>query len=250
MDSKTRRLRCFRRWFLRLLVCGPLLLLASWLLFFVVLLTGGGPPETECSQILQGTVVFAPAFSNLGSDPADPERLRPGAANQEIAAKLEQCAARFALVFTQKAVSDALEDPTQLADGTPVAQMHKHKNESVVRTLEAFACAANRLDAQEPIPAAVVAHDRHMFRSFQALAAVLSVHFPGSPIQVISLGETSFEKPGCWPPLEWAARETMARPVQTIQVLLGRQCGFSCSPEVTIEEMVSYPVISAEEDLQ
>lgn len=134
----------------------------------------------DAGQIPQGSVALALAFLNMGpEDPAQPYgRLIPGAANEQIAATLEANAARFVAVLTQQAVSDALADPTRLADGTPVYQMHRHCDVPVY-TFAALSAALDRLpDGDWPL--VVIAHPRHLPRvrmNMQALAGARPVHY-------------------------------------------------------------------------
>jgi hypothetical protein len=119
-----------------------------------------------------GSVALALAFLNLGpEDPAQPfGRLTPGDANRQIAQKLESMAEHFSLVLTQQAVADALADPTHLADGTPVHQMHRHC-EVPVYTFAALQCALDRLPPGD-WPLIVIAHPRHLRRVRMGLSAL------------------------------------------------------------------------------
>jgi hypothetical protein len=205
---------------------------------FVCLLLWPSPRETPCVDIPAGTVVIAPAFWNLGKDPHTGAYL-PGAANERIAEKLEACAGRFRLVLTQKAVSDALENEAMLHDGTPVAQMHQD-NATTARTLEALVCAVDRLgDLSPTTPVGLIAHDKHLARSRQALRAVMRARFPGVTIVDIHLGKTPYQDNDTKRPRQWAARELLARPVQSLQILKGRVMGFDCSEEIGIAEKLT-----------
>ena len=91
-----------------------------------------------CADIPKGSVVFATAFLNLGEKNGT---IIPGQANIQMANKLEECADRFSMVLTQKAVSDALANPNALGNGTPVFQIHDQNPNIEVRTFAAFRCA-------------------------------------------------------------------------------------------------------------
>lgn len=200
---------------------------------FFCLLYWPSHPETQCGDIPEGIVVIVPAFWHLGKDPHT-GRYVPGAANERIAEKLEACASRFRLVLTQKAVSDALENEEMLHDGTPVKQMHRD-NATAAGTLEALTCAVERLGDLAPTPrVGLVAHDKHLARSHQALKAVLEARFPNREIVDIHLGKTPYQDDAASRPWQWAGRELLARPIQSLQILKGRAFGFGCSKEIEI----------------
>lgn len=114
--------------------------------------------KSNTPAIPEDSVALALAFLNLGpEDPAQPfGRLIPGDANRQIAEKLESLADRLSLVLAQQAVTDALADPTRLADGTPVFQMHRHCDVPVF-TFAALGCALDRLPPGD-WPLVVIAH--------------------------------------------------------------------------------------------
>lgn len=143
--------------------------------------------EREAAEIPADSVALALAFLNLGpADPARPyARLIPGAANEQIAARLEELAGHFRLVLTQQAVSDALADATRLADGTPVYQMHRHCDVPVY-TFAALDCALGRLPTGD-WPLVVIAHPRHLGRARMAMEALApnrqACFLPSGPVR-------------------------------------------------------------------
>ncbi len=193
------------------------------------------PPETPCPSIPPGTIVLAPAFSNLGQAPNG--KLLPGAANERIAQRLEECAERFDLVLTQKAVSDALLHGDRLQNGAPVAQMHQH-SAYYVGTLEALVCAVERLKASYPHTTAValMAHDKHVARCRQALQSVLAALWPEPrpAVLVIHLGRVPYQNLARHTPWLWAASEVAKWPVQFGQTVWGRLLGYRSKPGVRI----------------
>jgi hypothetical protein len=154
--------------------------------------------ETQCADIPQGSIVFAPAFLNLGDQDG---RIIPGQANVQIANKLEECADRFSLVLTQKAVSDALVDPKALQNGVPVFQMHEHNPSVEVRTLAAFKCALQRFQ-YEPETVVLLAHPRHHSRALMDLRAVYS----GNVVN-LRLGNVLYQDDQWWRPWQWTAKD-------------------------------------------
>lgn len=128
--------------------------------------------NTSTPAIPDGSVALALAFLNLGpEDPAQPfGRLIPGDANRQIAEKLESLANRFSFVLAQQAVTDALANPSQLTDGTPVFQMHRHC-EVPIFTFAALHCALNRLPSGD-WPLVIIAHPRHLRRVRMGLSAL------------------------------------------------------------------------------
>ena len=191
------------------------------------------PHETPCAAIPEGTVAIAVAFTPAGKNGTTGKYI-PGGANVRIAAKLEQCADRFQLVLTQKAVSDALDNEKALRDGTPVEQMHID-NERNVRTWEAISCAVDRLEQFPPdVPLGLVAHDKHLGRARHALEAVLEKRRPGAPVVAIHLGETPYQSGAFYLPWWWAARELLfAWPSQYWLVHRG---ALECSGDVAISD--------------
>ncbi|KPJ93927.1 MAG: hypothetical protein AMS18_04760 [Gemmatimonas sp. SG8_17] len=192
------------------------------------------PKETTCTAIPQGTVAIAVAFTPAGKNDTT-QKYIPGDANARIAAKLEQCADRFQLVLTQKAVSDALANERALSNGTPVEQMHVD-NERNVRTWEAISCGVGRLERFPPdVPLGLIAHDKHQGRARHALAAVLEKRRPGAPVVAIHLGETPYQSGALYWPWRWAARELVAWPAQYWQVHRG---ALECSGDVVIPDQL------------
>ena len=173
---------------------------------------------TDVGQIPQGSVALALAFLNLGAaDPSRPfGRLIPGAANEQIATLLEDNAGRFVAVLTQQAVSDALADPTRLADGTPVYQMHRHCDVPVF-TFAALAAALERL-AEGDWPLVVIAHPGHLRRvrmNMQALAGARPVHY-------LAVGPTRYQDAHWSRPLYWIVKNGIGWLVDGLLVLSRR----------------------------
>jgi hypothetical protein len=188
------------------------------------------PSKTNCQDIPHGIVVMAPAFWNLGKDPKTGKFI-PGLANISIAQNLEECADRFSLVLTQKAVSDVWKDGTILPNGTPVQQMHKDCSHTV-GTLEAFACAVEWLEEHNIYPMktiGLIAQEKHLARSHQALKAVLRFRHPDTTIVDIHLGIVRYQDDAWDRPWQWAIYELVKWPVQTCQILIGYIFGFKCS---------------------
>ena len=224
----------FRDVLIRIFVVG----IVGIVVAFFCLLYWPSHPETQCGDIPEGIVVIVPAFRNLGKNP-DTGKYLPGVANERIAEKLEECASRFRLVLTQSAVSDALENEEMLRDGTPVEQMHKD-NAKAAGTLEALYCAVERLgDFPQTTRVGLVAHDKHLARSHQALEAVIEAKFPNAEIVDIHLGETPYQDDAASRPWEWAGRELLTRPMQSLQILKGRVFSFDCSEEIEILEKLA-----------
>jgi hypothetical protein len=153
-------------------------------------------------EIPAGSVALALAFLNLGpEEPAQPfGRLIPGGANRQIAKKLESLADRFSLVLTQQAVSDGLADPTQLSDGTPVFQMHRHCDVPVF-TFAALGCALDRLPPGD-WPLVVIAHPRHLRRVRMGLSALAGQR----RVFYISSGPVIYQDDHWSRPLYWSAK--------------------------------------------
>ena len=220
---------------------GIILFIVSLCLIFAALLAGfiyrPSPAETPCRDIPEGTVVIALAFTHAGKD-FNSGKYLPGEANKMIKQKLEECADRFSIVLTQKAVSDALDDENRLKNGVIVVQMHKD-NAINVRTLEALCCAVERLsDYPEDINIGLIAHDKQYKRARRALEAVLKQKKTGAKIVDIHLGKTPYQDDASYRPWCWAARELfLAKPVQRLRAALG--C-FECSSAVAIPEKLPY----------
>lgn len=178
----------------------------------LALLTGGvlavlwakyrrAPDETPCEEIPGDSVVLAPAFLHLGERGG---RILPGKANAQIAQKLQQCAERFSVVLTQKAVSDALPNPEELRDGTPVLQMHRHDPRVGVRTFAALRCALQRL-AELPDRVVLLAQPKHLNRARLDLRAL----YDGAIVE-LHLGEALYQDDRLHRPLQWAAKNALA----------------------------------------
>ena len=155
------------------------------------------PQETACKDIPDGCIVFAPAFIHLGKEGGV---YVPGTANENIAKKLEACAHRIKEVYTQKAVSDALDCPDSLRNGVPVFQMHQDVSGEYVNTIEAFQCA---LELLEPLPDQIVlaGHPRHLDRARFDLDALYD-----GRILLLHLGDTAYAAPGICSACCWAIR--------------------------------------------
>lgn len=165
-----------------------------------------------------GSVALALAFLNLGpEDPARPfGRLIPGDANRQIAEKLEALADNFSLVLTQQAVSDALDDSTRLADGTPVYQMHRHC-EVPVYTFAALQCALDRLPPGD-WPLVVIAHPRHLRRIRMGLSALA----PDRHIGYIASGPVCYQDSHWFRPLFWTLKNGLGWLVDGLLVISRR----------------------------
>lgn len=168
--------------------------------------------------IPDGSVALALAFLNLGAeDPAQPfGRLIPGDANRQIAEKLEELAGHFSLVLTQQAVSDALTDPTRLADGTPVYQMHRHC-EVPVYTFAALQCALDRLPAGD-WTLVVIAHPHHLRRVRMSLSALAQGH----PAVYLASGPVCYQDSHWYRPLYWTLKNGLGWLVDGLLVVSRR----------------------------
>jgi hypothetical protein len=191
------------------------------------------PGETTCRDIPRGTVAIALAFTPAGKNDTT-RRYIPGDANAHIAAKLEQCADRFRLVLTQKAVSDALDNERALANGIPVEQMHID-NVRNVRTWEAICCAVERLEQFSlDVTLGLIAHDKHMRRVGHALDEVLEKTRPGTPVVAIHLGKTPYQSGAFYLPWWWAARDLLF--AWPYQLWRARRGDLECSSDVVVPE--------------
>lgn len=160
------------------------------------------PPETPCKDIPSESIVFAPAFDNLGQD--ENGKYRPGKANEALAAKLEACAAHFKLVMTQKAISDALTNPECLMNGVPVYQMHRDGC-GYINTFQAFQCALARFE-NPPEKIVLLAHPRHIERAFFVLSAL----YPADKIIKMHPGNMMYENESRWRAYRWALKNSVA----------------------------------------
>ena len=124
-----------RRFMERRKILLIIILLICVLLACILSIYGQPPAKTSCDDIPPNSVVFAPAFLHLG---VKNKVIVPGKAAEQIAEQLEECADRFSVVLTQKAISNALYNPKALNDGTPVFQMHRHDPDIEVCTLAGF----------------------------------------------------------------------------------------------------------------
>jgi hypothetical protein len=185
-----------------------------------------GEPDAKFDNIPAGSVAFALAFENLGEANGT---IKPGDANQCLADWLENHAARFSLVLTQKAISDALENPQALQDGTPVLQMHRHVPGITVRTLETLRCALDRFDTL-PDSIVLVAHDKHYERAANDLRSMC----PQCSIVNPYIADVPYKDDSPLNPLRWALREMFARPADCIQ---RRWCTVSCRGKVRLEQI-------------
>lgn len=187
------------------IICLLGLLLFIFYLFVkdeIALINALVPPETPCKDIPPGSIVFAPAFDNLGQDVNG--KYRPGKANEMLAEKLEACADRFKLVMTQKAVSDALSNPEKLSNGVPVYQMHQDGC-GYINTMQAFQCALARFE-KPPEQIVLLAHPRHIERAF----FVLSSLYPANQIIKMHPGQTVYEDESWWRAYRWALKNSVA----------------------------------------
>jgi hypothetical protein len=133
-------------------------------------------PRTECTAIPEHSVVFAPAFLNLGTENGE---FKADQSNTQLRDRLEECASRIALVVTQKAVSDTLSTKNYLADGTPVMQMHRDVESIDVKTLAALKAAIDRFD-NLPTQIVLIAHPEQVDRAAMDLRAL----YGGSVLKV------------------------------------------------------------------
>lgn len=156
------------------------------------------PPETPCEDITGKSVIFAPAFDNLGKDTSG--KYIPGKANENIARKLEKCADRFDLILTQKAVSDAIKDTVLLRK---VYEMHKDIDK-YINTIQAFKCALERFE-EPPEQIVLLTHPRHLERALFDLEALYK-----GKIIIVHLGDASYETPSRFRAYKWAVKNTGA----------------------------------------
>jgi len=177
-----------------------LVLLGGGLFAVIWLIFRTPSEETPCEDIPKDSVIFATAFLNLGEEGGV---ITPGQANVQMAEKLEECADRFSLVLTQKAVSDALVNPEVLGDGTPVLQMHDHNPNVEVRTFAALKCALERFES-EPDRIVLMAHPEHHNRALMDLKALY-----GGEIVQLHLGDVFYEDDHWSRPLRWAWRNSL-----------------------------------------
>ncbi len=188
-------------------------------------------PETPGEDIPPESIVFAPAFDNLGQD--ENGKYRPGKANEALAAKLEACATRFKLVMTQKAVSDALSNPEHLKNEVPVYQMHRDGC-GYINTFQAFQCALARLE-NPPGQIVLLAHPRHIERAFFVLSAL----YPADKIIKIHLGPVAYENESWWRAYRWALKNSVAwwfdrRQVKALQNGKGNS---ACPPKALLPKI-------------
>jgi hypothetical protein len=149
-------------------------------------------------------VAFALGFLHLGEKNGT---IIPGQANVQLAQMLERCARWFNLVLTQKAISDALEDPRALRNGTPVLQMHRHDPRFPVRTLAALGCALGRF-TEMPARIVLLAHPRHHRRALMDLQALYD-----GDIVVLYPGRVVYPEKHWSYPLRWMIKSLLAWPV-------------------------------------
>lgn len=169
------------------------------------------PEESTCSDFPSGSVVLALGFEYLGEANG---LIQPGPGNTALARQLALCADRFALVVTQKAISDAMQQDGLLVNGKllgkiPVCQMHPHQPGTVVRTLQALEFA---LDQFRPLPESLVllAHDKQIERAFWDLNSL----YPDKII-LWKMNNVPYARPDWISPLRWAFRELyLARPAE------------------------------------
>lgn len=169
------------------------------------------PEEATCSDFPPGSVVLALGFEYLGETNG---LIQPGPGNLALARQLALCAGRFALMVTQKAISDAMQQEGLLVDGKllgkiPVRQMHPHQPGATVRTLQALESA---LDELQPLPESLVllAHDKQIERAFWDLSSL----YPGKII-LWKMNNVPYSRPDWVSPLRWAFRELyLARPAE------------------------------------
>lgn len=175
-----------------------------------------------------GSVVFAPGFQYQGEDELDV--IEPGPGNRYLAHWLDDHAEDIALVLTQKAISDALPDPVQLRDSTPVFQMHAHRPDlPPVRTFEALHYALERLP-EHPVAIVLIVHPKHYRRTRRNLAQL----YDG---QIIApyLYDVPYRNESLFAPLWWALREIyIANPAEYLH---RNVLGIREIPEVKLEKI-------------
>ena len=167
--------------------------------------------ETKCEDIPQGSTVLALGFEHLGETNGV---IQPGMGNVEIARQLAACADHLALVVTQKAISDAMEQEGLLEDEmllgkVYVRQMHSHQTNAPVHTFQALQIAVKNL-APLPDTLVLMAHDKQIERAIADLKTI----YPGQIIPWKQNG-IAYSNSGWLLPLRWAMRELyLARPVE------------------------------------
>ncbi len=172
---------------------------------------GPSPRPGGASSIPDRSVVLALGFTHLGE--GEDGRLTPGDANRFLAAWLDGHAASIRVVLTQKAISDALPDPTRLSNGTPVLQMHEHRRDYPVRTLEALQLAVSRF-AKRPDRLVLLAHGKQIARAKADLQAIC----PDAEIIVPDIGPVPYWDSNRLDPLSWACYELyVARPADVVR---------------------------------
>lgn len=173
---------------------------------------GAAPSHVErIPTIPEQSVVLALGFWHLGEDTEG--RIIPGDANRYLADWLERHADSIRVVLTQKAIADALSNPTRLSNGTPVLQMHKHHAASPVRTLEALQLALERLTKRPP-HLVLLAHHLHVARA----RADLQVLAPDAAIIVPDTGMVPYWDAHYLNPMLWACYELyLARPADGVR---------------------------------
>jgi hypothetical protein len=158
-------------------------------------------PATPCEFIPADTVVLALAFLNLGERDG---RIVPGRVNELIASRLQECSGRIKRVLTQKAVSDALLNPTRLPNDRPVDQMHVHRRDINVRTVAALRCALDRLDP-EPDRIALIAQGEQLERAYRDFRSIY-----GGQIIKVDPGPVFDNDGGCGSFLGWHGKNGLA----------------------------------------
>ena len=157
----------------------PLAALAGAFMHTKAVVIAWSTSRTTCEAIPPRSVVLVPAFLNRGRQD---RKFRPDDSNGQLAKRLEDCKDRIALVVTQKAVSDQLDVPTSLSNGTPVMQMHEDIEDVNVKTFAALKAA---LDRFEELPERVVlmAHPEQIDRALMNLEFLYKrpviAHYPG-----------------------------------------------------------------------
>jgi hypothetical protein len=186
-------------------------------------------PTRKSQPLSRESIVFILGFGYFEKDGV----VTPGLANQYLAQWAEENADNISLILTQKAVSEAFDDPSMLKNGsTPVYQMHAHRPDiSPVRTLEALACALERFEVP-PKTIVLVAHPKHYERALTNLEFL----YPEGEIIRPLVTQVPYRDDSCLRPLSWAFRELyIARPFEFLQRRLNM---VKCREKVTLQKIV------------
>ncbi len=171
--------------------------------------------------------------------------IKPGKANEELAAYLFENRNCFSVILTQRAISDVwLENSkmtypkkdnlTEASYGlledsvTKVFQMHKDNQGISVRTFEALRCALNRLRNHQDKQRILVVHDAHYWRAYFDLS---SMH---SPKKIVNPNIRGVSYPGSKSPFVWSIWDSCAR---LRDVYMSRNTSVKCQTDVELPEI-------------